>query len=64
DVSNLNLLPRRVTYCKNALVERIEDYEHSSAAFYMGTAASKVALTSFLQLQDVDLTRAVEPQSP
>ena len=43
------------------LVDNPDDYEHSSARFYITGEKGKVTITTWLELQDVDLTLA--PQS-
>ena len=44
------------------LVDNPDDYEHSSARFYITREKGKVTITTWLELQDVDLTLVV-PQS-
>jgi len=46
------------------LVENPSDYEHSSARFYVTGAKRKIQITTSFELQDIDLTQAVTPQSP
>jgi len=44
--------------CKgtNKLVELPEQYEHSSARFYMTGKHAAYSVTSYMELQDIDLT--------
>jgi hypothetical protein len=45
--------------CKgNRLVELPEQYEHSSAKFYLTGLHSVYCVTSFMELRDIDLTKS------
>ena len=49
---------------EDRLVENPADYEHSSASFYLTGYEGAVKITTWLELQDVDLTQSAVPQSP
>ncbi len=46
------------------LVENPEDYEYSSARYYVTGEHRNIRITTYLELQDIDLTKSVVPQSP
>ncbi len=52
--------------CKGekALVESPEDYKHSSARFYITCDPGRIKITTWAELEDIDLTIDVLPQSP
>jgi hypothetical protein len=45
-------------------VDNPEDYEHSSARDYILGEKGIISITTYLELQDIDLTNIVAPQSP
>jgi hypothetical protein len=57
-------IPARTSKGEDKLVENPEDYEHSSALFYILAEKGRVLVTTYLELQDIDLTEIVAPQSP
>ena len=55
--------------CKgeNKIVELPEQYTHSSAKFYITGLQSIYPVTSYMELEDIDLTKMIytpKPQSP
>ncbi|MBC8052101.1 MAG: transposase [Sphingobacteriaceae bacterium] len=60
----LNYIHENASKGEKRLVESPDDYEHSSARFYITGQKGVVEITSWLELQDVDLTRPVVPKSP
>ena len=60
----LNYIHDNASRGEDRLVVQPEDYEHSSARFYTLGKKGAVSITTYLELQDIDLTRIVAPQSP
>ncbi len=42
------------------LAEHPAEYEHSSAAFYINNVQGRVRITTFLEMQDIDLFKVLE----
>ena len=60
----LNYIHENASRGEDRLVESPTDYEHSSARFYILGEQVAVPITTYLKLQDIDLTQSVGPQSP
>ena len=60
----LNYIHENASRGEARLVETPADYEHSSARFYILGEKLVVHITTYLELQDIDLTETVAPQSP
>ena len=60
----LNYIHENASKGENSLVENPEEYEHSSARYYILDEKGIVSITTYLELQDIDLTKIVVPQSP
>ena len=58
----LNYIHENAIRGEERLVDNPDDYEHSSARFYITGEKGKVTITTWLELQDIDLTLVV-PQS-
>ena len=46
------------------LVETPEDYAHSSARYYIKGELGRIKITTYLELQDIDLTKSILPLVP
>jgi hypothetical protein len=60
----LNYIHENASRGEDRLVDNPDDYEHSSARFYIRGEEGRVRITTWLELQDIDLTILVAPQSP
>ena len=60
----LNYIHENASRGEDRLVENPEDYEHSSARFYIVGEHGWVPVTNYLELQDIDLSKIVAPQNP
>ena len=45
-------------------MENPQDYEHSSARHYILGEKGRASITTYLELQDINLTEIIAPQSP
>jgi len=52
----LNYIHENASKGEDRLVENPADYEHSSAGFYLLGKKGTVPITTYLELQDIDLT--------
>ena len=60
----LNYIHENACKGEERLVEKPDDYEHSSARFYINGEQRAVQITTWLELQDIDLAKSLVPQSP
>ncbi|MEJ6981556.1 hypothetical protein WG906_13905 [Pedobacter sp. P351] len=60
----LNYIHENASRGGDRLVDNPEDYEHSSARYYKLGEKGRVPVTTYLELQDIDLTKIIAPQSP